>query len=105
MNQQTPEKEEFIEINFQRIFETLLKKAWLITIVSILCAVLAFGYTHYFVTPQYQSSSMFYVNNSDISVGSASLSLSSSDITASRGLVDTYIVILNTKETLDSVIA
>ena len=105
MNQQTPEKEEFIEINFQRIFETLLKKAWLITIVSILCAVLALGYTHYFVTPQYQSSSMFYVNNSDISVGSASLSLSSSDITASRGLVDTYIVILNTKETLDSVIA
>ena len=58
MNQQTPEKEEFIEINFQRIFETLLKKAWLITIVSILCAVLALGYTHYFVTPQYQSSYM-----------------------------------------------
>lgn len=104
MNQQAPEKEEFIEIDFQRLFETLLKKAWVITIVSVLCAVLAFCYTFYFVTPAYQSSSMFYVNNSDISVGSASLSLSSSDITASRGLVDTYIVILNTRQTLDSVI-
>lgn len=104
MNQQAPEKEEFIEIDFQRLFETLLKKAWLITIVSVLCAVMTFCYTYYFVTPEYESSSMFYVNNSDISVGSASLSLSSSDITASRGLVDTYIVILNTRQTLDSVI-
>ena len=60
--------------------------------------------TLFFVTPQYKSSAMFYVNNSDIDIGSTTLSLTASDISASRGLVDLYIVILNTRETLLDVI-
>ena len=43
------------------------------------------------------------MNNSDISVG-ASLSIDSGDISASKSLVNTYIVILNTRETLNDVI-
>ena len=97
------QNEEF-EIDLRRLVGALVNKAWLIGIVAAVCAVLAFGYTFFFVTPLYQSSAMFYVNNSSISLGEASVSISSGDISASRGLVKSYIVIMNTRETLNDVI-
>ena len=95
---------EEIEIDLQRLFGALLNKSWLIGIVAVACAVLVFLGTFFFVTPTYESAAMFYVNNTDISVGSTKVSLTASDISASRGLVDTYIVILNTRETMLDVI-
>ena len=47
---------------------------------------------------------MMYVNNSNISLGDTKVSLSSSDISASQSLVDTYIVILKSRPVLESVI-
>ena len=58
----------------------------------------------FLITPMYQSSAMFYVNNNNLNIGSASFSISSSDISASQSLVDTYIVILKTRNTLETVI-
>lgn len=95
---------EEIEIDLQRLFGTLMNKSWLIGLVAIVCAVAVFFGTLFFVTPQYQSSAMFYVNNSAFSLGEASLSISSADISASRGLVQTYIIILNTRQVLNDVI-
>lgn len=92
------------EVEFQGVLSALLKKAWFIALMSILGLLVALLITRFLVTPQYQSEAMFYVNNSSISVGDASLSISSGDITASKDLVDTYIVILNTRETLNDVI-
>lgn len=100
MEEKNSMKNDEVEIDLQRLFGVLLNKAWIIAIVSVLCAAIAFAGTYFFVTPQYQSSVMFYVNNKHVSLGSSTLSLSAADISASRGLVDTYIVILNTRETL-----
>lgn len=97
-------KNDEIEIDLQRLFKALLNKAWLISIIAVLCAAAVFAGTLFFITPQYKSSAMFYVNNSNIDIGGATLSLTASDISASRGLVDVYIVILNTRETLLDVI-
>ncbi|MBR5021428.1 MAG: hypothetical protein IKY17_07335, partial [Oscillospiraceae bacterium] len=104
MEEKTVTKNDEIEIDLSRIFGALVDKAWLVGITAILCAVITFIGTVLFVTPMYQASSMFYVNNSSISLGEASLSISSADISASRGLVKSYIVILNTRETLKDVI-
>lgn len=93
-----------IEIDLSRIFGALAHNAWLIVITAILCAVITFVGTMLFVTPQYQSSTMFYVNNNSDSQGEASVGISSGDISASRGLVKSYIVILYTRETLNDVI-
>lgn len=93
-----------IEIDFQRIFNVLLKKLWLIALAAVIGAVVAFLGTFYLITPKYQSSAMFYVNNSKLSVGDISVGISSSDITASKNLVNSYIVILKTRETLNDVI-
>ena len=93
-----------LEIDLQRLINALLNKSLLIGITAVVCAVLAFVGTFFFVTPLYQSAAMFYVNNNSLSLGEASLSISSADISASRGLVKSYIVILNTRETLTDVI-
>lgn len=93
-----------IEIDLQRILYALLNKAWLIGIVSVVCAILTLVGTLLFITPTYQSSAKIYVNNGSISIGDISGSLSSSDISASKSLVKTYIVILNTRETINEVI-
>ena len=104
MDEKTFEKQDELEIDLQRLFGALLNKAWLIALVAIICAVVMFVGTLFLVTPTYQSAAMFYVNNSSLSLGEASLSISSADISASRGLVKSYIVILKTRETLNDVI-
>ena len=104
MDEKTISRNEEIEIDLSRLFGALVDKAWLVGIIAILCAVITFMGTLFFVTPLYQASAMFYVNNSSISLGEASVSISSGDISASRGLVKSYIVILNTRETLNDVV-
>ena len=104
MNENKMLNQEEIEIDIKRVIEALLKHIWLIGIATVLGAVIAIGYTFWFITPMYKSSAMFYVNNNDISVGSISASITSSDIVASKNLVDSYIVILKTRNCLEDVI-
>ena len=104
MNEKEMRKNEEFEIDLGRVFRAVLDRGWIVAVVSIVCAVLTFLGTFFLITPQYTSSAMFYVNNNSFSVGDASLSISSGDLTTSRNLVDSYIVILNTRETLNDVI-
>ncbi len=93
-----------IEIDFGRVFHAVVGKTWLVILVAVLCAAFTFAGTLFLVTPEYESTAMFYVNNSNLSLGDASVSISSGDLTTSRNLVDSYIVILKTRETLVDVI-
>ena len=106
MNEKKTNQTEEVEIDLQRLFAALMGRAWLIGLVAVICALVTFLGTYLFVTPMYQSTAKFYVNNSSISSLSdvALDSITSGDISASRGLVKTYIVILNTRETLNDVI-
>ncbi len=105
MNGKENQHNEEMEIDLHRLIHALRNRSFLIGIVAVVCAVATFLGTYFFITPQYQSAAMFYVNNNALSLGEASLSISSADISASRGLVKSYIVILNTRETLSDVIA
>lgn len=91
------------DVGIEQILHTVLAKAWIVGIVSILCAAVTFAITFFCITPKYESTAKFYVNNGSVSIGSASISLSSGDLTAARNLVDSYIVILQTRETLNDV--
>ena len=103
MNEQE-KKDELIEIDFKRLWDAVVRRAWLVGLISIVCAILVFLGTFFFVTPLYESSAVFYVNNNALSVGDTSLSLTTGDISAAKSLVDSYIVILNTRTTLNNVI-
>ena len=104
MDKRVKSNDEFMEVNVKRLWDAILGRAWVIVLMSFLAAVLVFGFTYFFVTPEYEASAMFYVNNNSISVGEASLSIESGDISASKSLVNTYMVILNTRETMNAVI-
>ncbi len=104
MSEKSKKKSAGEELNVQQLLDALVHKLWLIVVISVLCAAIAFVGTLYLITPLYQSSAMFYVNNSNFSMDGASLSISSGDITAAKSLVDSYIVILQSRGTLERVI-
>lgn len=92
------------EVDLRRLIKPLLNKAWQIGLVTILCGIIAFVGSVMLLTPEYQASALFYVNNSSVSIGDASLSISNGDITTSKNLVNSYIVILKSRATLLDVI-
>ncbi|MBR2421180.1 MAG: hypothetical protein IKB09_02370, partial [Oscillospiraceae bacterium] len=104
MDEKEKNQHDEVEIDIGRIVCAILDRAWQVILVSVLCAAILLGYTYYFVTPQYKSSAMFYVNNSTYAGGESSQSINSNDLVTSRGLVDSYLVILKTRETLNEVI-
>ena len=104
MDENRMNRDETMGVDLQRLLRALLSKSWMIALTSVLCVVLVLLGTFFLVTPKYESAAMFYVNNSAFSVGDAALSISSGDLSTSRNLVDSYIVILNTRETLNDVI-
>lgn len=104
MNEPIVAPEEIKSVDLSRLISAVWSRVWIVALASVLCTVLVFLLTFFFITPKYEATAMFYVNNSSINVGDATLSLSSSDISASKSLVDTYIVILDTWETQQDVI-
>lgn len=96
-------KADVAEIDLGRIFKSVCKKIWMVALVAVLCAALALTGTLYFIDPQYQASATFYVNNNNKPSGLSS-TMTYADITAAKSLVDTYLVILNTRESIESVI-
>lgn len=74
----------------------LLAAAALVGALAALVAALLW------IPPRYQSSVMFYVNNKGVAEDNSGIS--GSDLTTSRSLVNSYIVLLNTGDTLLDVI-
>ena len=101
MNEKT--KREEVEIDLLHILKVLLKRFWIILLAMLLAGGIAFLYAKIAVTPTYESSVQMYVNNSSISLGSASFSISTTEINAARSILNTYIVILKTRGTLERV--
>lgn len=104
-NQIVPASEnDEIEIDLLHLVKVLWKKAWIIILCSILLGAIMFSYAFCFVTPQYESKAMMYVNNSSISFGGTSLSISSGELSAAKTLLQIYIIILESRTTLETVI-
>lgn len=93
---------DYASIDLMQIVKSLWKKAWIIVIAMILVGIIGFSVAAFVITPTYSSSVMLYVNNG-MSVGDI-FQLTSSQITGARSLVDTYIVMLQNRTTLNKVI-
>lgn len=100
----TKERADEIVIDWRHLLMTLLKRSWVLVIAGTLFAVFAFIYSSFFVVPKYSSSVMLYVNNKSISFGEGKLDISAGDLSASQSLIDTYIVILNNRTTMEEII-
>lgn len=97
-------KDEYYEIDLLQLMRAMWKRIWAIILAAVIGGGLAFSYASFFVTPLYEAEAMMYVNNSSISLGSTSVSISNGDLTAAQSLVNTYIVILKSRNTLEEVI-
>lgn len=81
-----------LTIDFGALFYSLYKKIWLIAIVVIVFAVSGFSLAKFVIQPNYRTGFSAYVNNTQSQ--SDRNSLTSSDILASKELVQTYSKIL-----------
>ena len=126
------EKEKGIEL--RQLLKVLWKKLWLIALVMALCGTLSVIVTKLFVTPQYRAAAMFYVNinvfpsteetgegtsedpsapeeeTSSTAPGDSEVSkeeeiiFSSGSLSVSKSLVESYQVILKTRQTMQEVL-
>lgn len=94
---------EYYTIDMVHIFKSLFRRLWVIIVSSVLAAAIGFSVAAFMITPKFSSSIMLYVNNSSFSLGNTNFSISSSEITAAQSLVKTYIVILESRTTIEQV--
>lgn len=93
------------EIDLFKLLKALWRKAWVIVLCAILGGGLAFGFAYKTLETTYESSALLYVNSNSLSLGSAKLSISSGDIRTTNSLMETYSIILTSRNTLEEIIA
>ena len=93
-----------IEIDLLKLVKALWRRVLVIILIALIGASAAFAVTLFFITPTYEATVSFYVNNSSISIGSMNYSISAGELSASSTLVNTYIYILKSRTTLEDVI-
>lgn len=91
---------DMIEIDLLKLVLILWRKAWAIVLAMIVMGGIAFGVTYNFIEPTYQSSVKVYVNNTNQN----NTTMTQSDVNLQRTLVQTYIVTLKSRTTLNEVI-
>lgn len=95
-------KDEVVEIDLAKLFRFYLKN-WVAILAGILlCALLALGYTKFFVTPLYRAQVTVYVNNTR--GGQSADSISGSNLSTAQQLVNTYVNIIKSDTVLNQVI-
>ncbi len=93
---------DMIEIDFLKLALILWRKAWAIILAIIVMGGISFGVTYNFIAPEYEASIKVYVNNTN---QSNTTTLTQSDLIVAKQLVDTYIVTLESRTTLNQIIA
>lgn len=96
--------DEIIEIDILRLAKAVLQKLWAVIISAVILGCSAFGFTYLFIEPTYEARTLLYVNNSNFSVGNTSFNISTSSLSAAQELVNTYIVILKARTSLNEII-
>lgn len=92
-------------IDLLHLAQVLWKNVIAIILAGLIFGAAAFIGTKVFVTPLYDSQALMYVNSTNLSLAGSKVSISTAELSAAKSLVDTYTVILNTRMTLEEVIA
>ncbi len=103
MENNTLENNTEITIDLVELLGKLWAKKWLLLISTAACGLIVFLCTQFIVPPKYQAEAMMYVNNT-LSQNGANTSITSGEITAAKSLLDTYVVILKSPTTLESIL-
>jgi len=94
------EQKNTIDINFGAVGHALARKLWLILIVAVLAAALAFVYVSFIVTPLYSSDAAMYIGDKKSEGG-----FDGTSITISNVLTEDYSDIITRRIVLDQVVS
>ena len=86
-----------IEIDLVPILKAIVSKIWLMVLIGLILAGIAFGATTVLIKPTYRCSFTAYVNNQ-----SGKESLTQQDINAGKQLVSTYVNIIHSNTILNA---
>lgn len=92
---------ETVEIDLRELVGALIKKAWLIILCAALLGTAMLAYTANFVTPTYQATATFYVNNNTSTDGDR---VDSTDLAVALRLVNSYVDIVKRDVVLSEVV-
>lgn len=92
--------EQFEELNLKRLAEIVFKHIGMIIAFTLIAGILAFIYSETMIEPEYESSVTVIVNNQR---SDESNKILSSDISASKMLVNTYVVVVKSDTVLNEV--
>lgn len=91
--------DDVIEIDLKEIFGVLWNKAWLILICGIIAGAIAFCYSHFLITPQYQSTTKVYILSKQ-NEGNVTYT----DLQMGTQLTKDYKVLITSRDVLEEVI-
>lgn len=90
------------ELDLASLIKELLNKAWFVIIVTLICGSLYTTFIYFYREPEYRAHISFYVNNTnrptDIN------NITSSDISASYMLLQTYSTVIKSETILEDII-
>lgn len=89
-----------MEIDLRDLLAMFWHRIWLIMLATLLGGAAALLITYFGVTPMYTASVSMYVSNNE---NRTNAEITTSDLSASQGLVDTYIVVLKSDTLLTKV--
>lgn len=91
--------EVYREVDLITLLRALWRRSWVIVLATVAAGAVCFAWAQFLIAPTYEASALLYVNNTQ----DASKPISNSELSAAQSLVDTYVVILNSRTTLDQV--
>ena len=87
------------EVDMITLMSALWRRAWIIALISVVLGAICFAWARFLITPTYEASALMYVNNTQ----DPGKPISNSELSAAQSLVDTYMVILSSRTTLESI--
>lgn len=91
-------RDDEIEIDLRELVHVLWRKMVIIVLTTVIFGAGAFGYTHYFVTPLYESTSIIYIFFQSTSISSVA------DFQLSDALTADYALLASTRTVVEEVI-
>lgn len=103
-DQKMNENPDYFEIDFLRLLNALWRRAGAILLAGLLGAGIAFSCAALLMQPRYESTVLMYVDNRSFSPKDSSFRFNQAELAAAQSLVNSYLVILESRSTLDAVI-
>jgi len=92
--------EKGIKLDILKPFKVLWLNLGIVLLITVICALLFAGISHYVINPVYEADIKFYINNTS----HVDINVNDSDSKSVERLIDTYIGILESRSVLNEVI-